>query len=68
MFHCETTTASSCRCTLMQKMDYETATSHWITLQIDDVGFTPVLTAKENLTITVSDVNDEAPVWLQIKY
>ena len=52
----------------MQNMDYETATSHWITLQIDDIGFTPVLTAKENLTITVSDVNDEAPVWLQIKY
>ena len=43
-------------------MDSETATSHVLMLQIDDAGYIPVKTVQKSLTITVTDVNDNAPV------
>ncbi|CAC5419061.1 FAT4 [Mytilus coruscus] len=62
MFRAETTTTLTCKITLLKNMDFETATSHVLTLQIDDAGYAPVKTVQKSLTITVTDVNDNAPV------
>lgn len=48
-------------------MDYEIKTQHILTLLALDDGI-PVLSSSQTLTITVLDVNDEAPVFQQKLY
>ncbi|XP_052079594.1 protocadherin Fat 4-like [Mytilus californianus] len=57
-----TVNPATCEVTLAGNLDYEVATSHTITLQIADKGFTPVKTAQTNLVITVTDENDNSPI------
>lgn len=48
-------------------MDYEIKPQHILTLLALDDG-TPALSSSQTLTITVLDVNDEAPVFQQNLY
>lgn len=54
--------------TLAGNLDYEVATSHTVTLQIEDKGFTPVKAAQTNLVITVTDENDNSPVITMVSF
>ncbi|KAL6045189.1 hypothetical protein STEG23_013880, partial [Scotinomys teguina] len=48
-------------------LDYEVKTQHILTLVAHDGG-TPALSSSQTLTVTVLDVNDEAPVFKQLLY
>ena len=62
MFHAETTSTFTCKITLLKKFNLATAASHVLTLQLEDAGYVPIKTVQKSLTITVTDVNDNAPV------
>lgn len=53
--------------TTTHPLDYEIKTQHVLTLLALDDG-TPTLSSSQTLTITVLDVNDEAPVFKQHLY
>lgn len=48
-------------------LDYEVKTQHILILVAHDGG-TPALSSSQTLTVTVLDVNDEAPVFKQLLY
>ncbi|XP_052585979.1 protocadherin-23 [Peromyscus californicus insignis] len=48
-------------------LDYEAKTEHILILMAHDGG-TPALSSSQTLTVTVLDVNDEAPVFKQLLY
>ncbi len=64
---CFFTTASSGVITLRQKLDHETKDFYNITIAARDLG-NPALTGYTSLLVTVSDVDDNAPVFHKDEY
>ena len=61
------TTASSGAVTLREKLDHETKDFYNITIAARDLG-SPALLGSTSLLVTVSDVDDNAPVFHQDEY
>ena len=47
---------------LKEALDFEAAQTHTITIQVEDQGISPLKMSTATLTISVQDVNDNAPV------
>ena len=54
-------TLTNVNVSLVSQLDYETTTSGYLTVTVQDGG-TPLLSNSSNITITVQDVNDNLPV------
>ncbi|GLV37980.1 kugelei [Carabus blaptoides fortunei] len=52
---------------IAEMLDYERAKDYFLTIQVTDGG-SPPLSNRANVNITVTDSNDNAPVFMQVSY